>query len=100
MAVNPFFSSIARIQAERGHRLITAGPYRTIRHPGYAAAVLLILGTGLGLGSWIAAAFLIVVSAPLLLRRIVNEDRMLRAVLPGYADYAHIVRWRLLPKIW
>jgi protein-S-isoprenylcysteine O-methyltransferase Ste14 len=100
MAVNPFFSSIARIQAERGHRVITAGPYRAVRHPGYAAAVLLILGSAFGLGSWIAAAFLILIGTPLLFRRLINEDRLLRAELPGYTGYARIVRWRLIPGLW
>lgn len=100
MAVNPFFSSVARIQAERGQRVITSGPYGFVRHPGYSAAVLLILCSGVALGSWLAAAMLIITGMPLLSYRAVTEDRLLHAELPGYADYASRVRWRVLPGIW
>jgi protein-S-isoprenylcysteine O-methyltransferase Ste14 len=100
MAVNRFFSSVARIQADRGQRVISTGPYGWVRHPGYAGAVLFILGSGLALGSWLAAAFLVVVAMPLLFRRAIREDRLLHAELPGYRNYASGVRWRVLPGIW
>jgi protein-S-isoprenylcysteine O-methyltransferase Ste14 len=100
VVVNPFFSSVARIQADRGQRLITAGPYGYVRHPGYSGAILLIVASGLALGSWIAEAMLIVVAMPLLFWRTIGEDRLLRAELPGYVDYASRVRWRVLPGIW
>jgi len=100
MAVNRFFSSVARIQADRGQHVITSGPYRFVRHPGYAGGMLLILFSGPALGSWIAWALVILLGTPLILRRAVREDRMLRAQLPGYADYAGRVRWRVCPGIW
>jgi protein-S-isoprenylcysteine O-methyltransferase Ste14 len=100
MAVNRFFSSVARIQADRGQHVISAGPYGWVRHPGYAGAILLILGSGLALGSWLAAAVLVVLGMPLLFRRAIWEDRLLTAELPGYRDYANRVRWRVLPGIW
>jgi protein-S-isoprenylcysteine O-methyltransferase Ste14 len=100
MAVNRFFSSVARIQAERGQHVITAGPYRWVRHPGYSGAILLILGSGLALGSWLAAAVTILFGMPLLAYRAITEDLMLHAELPGYRDYASRVRWRVLPGIW
>jgi len=56
MRVNRFFSSVVRIQTERDHRVITTGPYRWVRHPGYSAALLMILISGLALGSWLAMA--------------------------------------------
>ena len=100
MAVNRFFSSVARIQADRGQHVVADGPYRFVRHPGYAGGILLLLFSGLALGSWIAWALLIVLGTPLVLRRAVREDRMLQAELPGYADYAGRVRWRVCPGIW
>ncbi len=100
MRVNRFFSSIVRIQAERGQHVIDTGPYAVIRHPGYAAAVLLIVGSGLALSSWLAAALLVVTGLPLLLWRAIGEDRVLQAELAGYRDYAARVRWRMLPGVW
>jgi protein-S-isoprenylcysteine O-methyltransferase Ste14 len=100
MSVNRFFSSVARIQADRGQHVITAGPYGLVRHPGYSGAILLILASGLALGSWIAATFVVVLGIPLLFRRAVREDGMLNAELPGYRAYANRVRWRVLPGIW
>jgi len=100
MRVNRFFSSIARIQTDRGQVVIDTGPYGYIRHPGYAAAVLLIVGSGLALGSWIAIVLLVVTGMPLLLWRAIGEDRLLHAELPGYRDYAARVRWRLVPGVW
>jgi protein-S-isoprenylcysteine O-methyltransferase Ste14 len=97
--VNRFFSSIPRIQRERGHRVIDSGPYRFVRHPGYSAGMLLSVTSGVALGSWIAAA-VGAIGVPLLLRRTVAEDRLLRAELPGYLDYTQRVRSRLLPGIW
>ena len=62
MAVNRFFSSVVRIQSERGHHLITAGPYRLVRHPGYLAGIVIVVASGLALGSWLATAMLVILS--------------------------------------
>jgi protein-S-isoprenylcysteine O-methyltransferase Ste14 len=100
MAVNRFFSSVVRIQSDRGQHVVASGPYAYVRHPGYLAGIVIILASGLALGSWLAALLVIVSSLPFLLYRAVSEDRVLQAELPGYADYARRVRWRLVPGIW
>jgi protein-S-isoprenylcysteine O-methyltransferase Ste14 len=99
MLNNRFFSPVARIQRERGHTLVTGGPYRFVRHPGYLGAILASACGGVALGSW----WSLVPLAPfavLFLRRTALEDRMLRADLDGYAGYAERVRYRLLPGLW
>jgi protein-S-isoprenylcysteine O-methyltransferase Ste14 len=97
--VNRFFSSVIRIQTDRGHHLITGGPYRYVQHPAYACAPYFLIGSGLALGSWLAAAIGLVCFLPLLLRT-AREDRILHEQLEGYADYARRVRFRLLPGVW
>jgi protein-S-isoprenylcysteine O-methyltransferase Ste14 len=99
MHVNRFFSSVVRIQQERGHHVVTGGPYRWVRHPGYAGAIPAVAASGLALCSWLATA-VGALGVPLLLWRTIVEDRTLRAELPGYRDYAQRVRWRLLPGVW
>jgi protein-S-isoprenylcysteine O-methyltransferase Ste14 len=99
MRVNRFFSSAVRIQSDRGQHVISDGPYRFVRHPGYTAAVIVIVVNGIALGSWLAAA-IGWLGVPILLWRTVVEDRMLHAELPGYANYAARVKWRLLPGVW
>lgn len=100
MVVNRFFSSIVRIQSERGQYVVEAGPYSFIRHPGYLAGILIMAATGPALNSWIATAVFVVPSLPFLFYRVITEDRLLKAELPGYRDYALRVRWRLFPGIW
>jgi protein-S-isoprenylcysteine O-methyltransferase Ste14 len=100
MRVNRFFSSVVRIQSDRGQFVVMTGPYAVIRHPGYLAGILVIVASGIALGSWLAAALLIVTSLPFLLYRAITEDRVLLAQLPGYRDYAARVRWRLIPGLW
>ena len=100
MVVNRFFSSVVRIQSDRGQRVVAGGPYAIIRHPGYLAGIVIMVASGLALDSWLAAAFLAVFSLPFLLYRAVTEDRVLQAQLPGYSDYAEHVRWRLMPGVW
>jgi protein-S-isoprenylcysteine O-methyltransferase Ste14 len=100
MLVNRFFSSVVRIQSDRGQHVIMAGPYAFIRHPGYLAGIVIMVASGIALGSWLATAMLIVLSLPFLLHRAITEDRVLQAELPGYRDYAARVRWRVLPGIW
>jgi len=100
MAVNRFFSSVVRIQNDRGQYVVDAGPYAVIRHPGYAAGILILLASGVALGSWFATALVAICSLPFLLYRAITEDRVLQAELPGYRDYAARVRWRLLPGLW
>jgi len=100
MHENRFFSSVVRIQDDRGQRVISSGPYAVIRHPGYLAGILIVVFSGVALGSWLAAVILTLGSLPFLLYRAVTEDRVLQAELPGYRDYAGRVRWRLLPGIW
>jgi protein-S-isoprenylcysteine O-methyltransferase Ste14 len=99
MHVNRFFSSVARIQPERGHRVVSDGPYRFVRHPGYTAGLVMTVASGLALGSWLAT-LIGLIGIPLLLRRIRFEDDLLREQLAGYADYAARVRYRLLPYVW
>jgi len=100
MVENRFFSSVVRIQSERGQHVVESGPYAFLRHPGYSAGILILAASGVALGSWIAAAFLVVVSVPFLLYRVIHEDHVLQEQLPGYRDYAQRVRWRLVPGIW
>jgi protein-S-isoprenylcysteine O-methyltransferase Ste14 len=98
-AVNPFFSSAVRIQSERGQHVITSGPYRAVRHPGYAAAIPLLISSALALGSWAALPPALVWVATIT-RRTLLEDRLLREELAGYPSYANRVRYRLLPGVW
>jgi protein-S-isoprenylcysteine O-methyltransferase Ste14 len=98
-ASNAFFSQIMRIQTERGHTVATGGPYRYVRHPAYAGAILYEIAVPVLLASW-WALLVSGLSAILLLIRTILEDRTLRAELNGYQDYAQKVRYRLLPGIW
>jgi protein-S-isoprenylcysteine O-methyltransferase Ste14 len=99
MVSNAFFAEGVRIQQERGHSVATGGPYRYVRHPGYAGAILAALATPFLLGSlW--ALIPAALSATLYVVRTSLEDRTLREELPGYGDYAKQTRWRLLPGVW
>lgn len=99
MVVNPHFETIVRIQVDRNHRVVTTGPYQVVRHPGYVGAGLWALGSPLIVGS--AYGLLPAgITVGLLVLRTGLEDRTLRAELPGYADYARRVRYRLVPGIW
>ena len=96
---NRFFSSVVRIQTDRGHVVCDSGPYRIVRHPGYAGNILPLLGIVLALGSvWtlIPAAVALVIAVI----RTALEDRTLQEELPGYRDYARSVRYRLFPGIY
>jgi protein-S-isoprenylcysteine O-methyltransferase Ste14 len=99
MATNPFFATTVRIQGERGHRVVSSGPYQLVRHPGYFGSLIYNLAIPLVLGSWwtfLPALFTIM----LLILRTRLEDRTLQAELPGYPAYAAVVRHRLIPGIW
>jgi protein-S-isoprenylcysteine O-methyltransferase Ste14 len=90
---------MARIQTDRGHQVVSSGPYRWMRHPGYAGALLTYLATPLFLDSgW---AFLPTVFITILMViRTYLEDRFLQDELEGYRDYVKRVRYRLLPGVW
>ncbi len=97
--VNRFFSAVVRVQTDRGHTVVDAGPYRWMRHPAYAGGVIANLAVPLMLGSaW--ALIPGALTAALTVLRTALEDRTLRAELPGYADYAGRTRWRLCPGVW
>lgn len=98
-AANRFFSAVVRIQADRGHTLITRGPYRFVRHPGYAGGLLTYLAMPLALGTLWAFLPAFVIGIGLIVRA-AREDRFLQRELAGYKDYARQTRARLLPGIW
>jgi protein-S-isoprenylcysteine O-methyltransferase Ste14 len=99
IGANAFFSSHIRIQEDRGHVVVSAGPYRVIRHPGYAGAVLFNFLVPFALGSW-PALIPGLATVVLLIYRTAREDQMLMAELPGYTAYAQQVRSRLMPEVW
>jgi protein-S-isoprenylcysteine O-methyltransferase Ste14 len=96
---NAFFSQVVRIQTERGHTVVSTGPYRFVRHPAYVGAIVLVLSSPFMLSSWWA---LIpgVVCAVLMIVRTALEDKTLQAELPGYVEYTQHTRNRLLPGAW
>ena len=99
LVVNKYFSAIIRIQTDRGHTVITGGPYRYVRHPGYAGGVIANLVIPLMLGSlW--ALIPAVLTVIILFIRTAKEDQTLIDELPGYVEYAQRTRYRLIPGIW
>jgi len=94
---NSYTSAIIEVSDQQ--QVITSGPYRVVRHPMYAGALLLLLFTPLALGSWVALPF----ALPLLLVivvRLLDEERFLVENLSGYAGYREKVGYRLVPLIW
>lgn len=87
------------IEVAQGQKVVQTGLYGIVRHPMYFAALLMFVPIPLVLGSWWAlCAFVLYV--PLLMVRILDEERMLRAELVGYAEYCQKVKWRILPFVW
>ena len=99
MHSNKFFSSVVRIQKDRGHVVVTSGPYRFVRHPGYTGIAAFTLATPLILNSRWAFVPAVVTAAVTGLRTAL-EDRTLHNELEGYADYARRVKYRLAPPVW
>jgi protein-S-isoprenylcysteine O-methyltransferase Ste14 len=99
VSANPFFSSESRLQADRNQKVTETGPYRYVRHPAYLATVLLWTVTGPMLESWVAVIPGLL-AALMMLIRTVYEDHMLHTELPGFAEYARQVRYRLFPGLW
>ena len=96
---NRFFSSTVRIQTDRGHSVCDSGPYRIVRHPGYAGNLLALPGMVLAFGSvWILIPAMVALIISVI--RTALEDRTLQEELPGYQDYAQRVRYRLIPWIY
>ena len=99
MRENTFLSPVVKIDDERGHQVITTGPYARVRHPMYSAVIVLALAVPVALGSrfgLIPAAL----TAALLIARTVLEDRALHRELPGYPEYTKQTPFRLVPGIW
>ena len=100
MVSNTFFAATVRIQKDRGHTVVSDGPYKFVRHPGYVGWMMFFcIATPLILSSlW---AFIPAGLAMLVfILRTALEDRTLHEELDGYKDYAQRVRYRLLPGVW
>jgi protein-S-isoprenylcysteine O-methyltransferase Ste14 len=95
--VNRYAARTIRVEAEQ--KVITTGPYHFVRHPLYAGSALLWLFTPLALGSWVAWPFFALL-VPFYVIRLLNEEKVLRAQLPGYSEYCLRTRFRLIPFVW
>jgi len=89
----------ATVEIAPDHKLISTGPYAIVRHPMYTGGLLYIFGTPLALASWWGFVP-IVVMLPVLIWRLLDEERLLAGSLPGYVDYQKGVRYRLVPFVW
>ncbi len=99
LITNAFFSGTVRIQEERGHKVVSSGPYAWVRHPGYLGSLVASLGMPLLLDSRWAFLPVLIFGAVFIIRTRL-EDRFLQENLPGYRAYAQNVRYRLLPGVW
>lgn len=99
MVTNRNFEGTVRIQEQRGHQVISSGPYRYVRHPGYVAVILTFLALPAALGTW-AALIPGLIGVVVFIIRTALEDRTLQAELPGYAEFAQRTRHRLIPGVW
>ena len=96
---NNYFSSVVRIQTDRGQTVCKEGPYRYVRHPGYVGGILFTITIGLMLGSW-WASIPQVIAALMLVWRTAREDKTLQAELPGYSEFTKETKYRLIPGVW
>jgi protein-S-isoprenylcysteine O-methyltransferase Ste14 len=96
---NAYLSPAVRMQPDRGQVVVSTGPYRVVRHPMYAALIPFCAGTALLLGSrlGLAASFPLI---GIVAWRAVREEGVLQEELPGYREYMHCVRYRLIPHVW
>ena len=96
---NSYAAPVVKVQKERGHKVVSTGPYAYVRHPMYASVLLIGAGAPLLLGSWwgflAMPLFMLVLGV-----RATMEERMLTAELEGYADYAKRVHYRFVPRLW
>ncbi len=99
MVVNRFFDVTVRINDRKDHQVITSGPYRYVRHPGYSALLLGFIALPVALGAW-AALIPAAVGIIDFIIRTAMEDGALQTELPGYAEYAGRTRYRLIPGLW
>lgn len=87
------------IQIADGQKVISTGPYALVRHPMYAGALPLLIGVPLALGSrW--GLCVLILFMPVLIWRLLDEEKFLKKNLPGYAEYCGKVRFRLIPFVW
>jgi protein-S-isoprenylcysteine O-methyltransferase Ste14 len=89
----------SNVRVEAGQQVVDTGPYAYVRHPMYAAAIWLFVGIPLALGSWWTLV-LVIPFVPVLLWRLLNEERILTRDLPGYSEYMRRVKYRLVPHVW
>jgi protein-S-isoprenylcysteine O-methyltransferase Ste14 len=99
MVSNKFFSTLVRLQIDRQHTVVTEGPYRYVRHPGYLGYMVFTLATPIALGAFSGLIFSGIIGL-LLIARTVLEDATLKKELPGYAEYTENVKYKLIPFIW
>lgn len=99
LKTNPYSSAAVEVQRERGHKPITTGPYRFVRHPMYVGAILWFISTPLALGSLITLIPATILALLIVLRTYL-EDKTLHEELEGYAAYTQTVKYRLIPGIW
>jgi protein-S-isoprenylcysteine O-methyltransferase Ste14 len=96
---NTFLAPVVKIQKERGHQVVSTGPYAIVRHPLYSAVLIMLPSTALMLGSWYGVAASFVLNGAILFRTVM-EDQTLKIELQGYPEYAARVRYRLVPFVW
>lgn len=96
---NKFFSSVVRIQTDRGHVVCDTGVYRIVRHPGYSGMTISLAALPLITGS-LLSIIPIIIAIILLFMRTYFEDEVLKKELSGYNEYAQKTKQRLIPKIW
>jgi len=96
---NTYLSRVVEIQEERGHKVITTGPYRIVRHPMYSAVIVLYISHCIALGSLFSLIPCAIIIITIILRTI-REDKMLHEQLEDYKEYAQKTRYKLIPGIW
>ena len=99
MRENTYLSQVVKIDEQRGHQVITTGPYAIVRHPMYTIIIILLFAVPVALGSRYALILAVFLTLLLIVRTYL-EDQTLHAELEGYPEYAKQTRYRLVPGLW